>query len=112
MYVPSYFVSPHEFREFARKVGSDRFMAARERFEGGLSMDDRYMLGFLTEMARRHKVLVYSPNLSEEVGAKFGAFEVFNQMEELWDRAVQLFPGKQKAAALPYGGVNYPEINL
>jgi lactate racemase len=97
-------------QRFAREVGVERLLEIREELHGSLSDDERFMNQMLMEIARRHRVLVYSPNLPEGTGDALGCFEQFSDMGTLFKRARELAPEDAKAAIIPYGGITYARL--
>ncbi len=108
MFAGEPFLSPEETQRLARKVGTEKLIEIREKQQGPLSMDGKYMFQFLTEVARRHRILVYSQNLPGDTGECLGSFEFFSDLDKLMARADELAPGERKTAFIPYGGMNYP----
>ncbi|MEW6423770.1 MAG: nickel-dependent lactate racemase [Bacillota bacterium] len=86
---------------------TDEFVTLRENVVGVLDQDTRYMLEFLTEIARYHHVLVYGPNLPEELASGLGTLELFDRVDGLMKRAAEIAPERATVYSLPFGGATY-----
>ncbi|NLW07647.1 MAG: nickel-dependent lactate racemase [Clostridia bacterium] len=107
MTIPDYFLSPELTRIFAQECGTEKIVEIRSRFCAQMSMDDRYMLQFLTEMCRKHHILVYAPTIPPDTGSRLGTFELFDDINVLLERAAELVPEARVVYSLPHGGLSY-----
>ncbi|HOV79298.1 MAG TPA: nickel-dependent lactate racemase [Bacillota bacterium] len=111
MIIPKKYLSADETRLLARRIGTEAFVKEREKTAGiPTDMDDRYMQQFLCEIARRHRVLVYSPDLPPDTGERLGYFELFSDLSGLMERAAKLAP-EGTVLSSPLGGICYPRTN-
>lgn len=101
------FVKPGVLNLLARVCGTEKLVAVREQFSGAMDTGERFMNEMLTELNRRHRILVYAPDIPCDTGEKLGFFEVFDQLEDLMKRAVELVPAAERVYSLPQGGVTY-----
>ncbi|MGI6686588.1 MAG: nickel-dependent lactate racemase [Bacillota bacterium] len=107
MAIPEYFLPLDLMRAFAKECGTEKMVEIRGRYLKNMTMDDKYMLQFLTEMCRRHHILVYAPELPQDTGYKLGTFELFSDLNQLLKRGVELVPEAKVVYSFPYGGVSY-----
>ncbi|ATW24954.1 nickel-dependent lactate racemase [Candidatus Formimonas warabiya] len=107
MKIPEYFLPAAFMRTFAKECGTERMVDIREQFSQEMNLDEKYMLQFLTEMAKRHQVLVYAPAIPAETGTKLGVFELFSDIHDLLKRAIELMPEAKVVYSMPYGGISY-----
>lgn len=112
MVLPPRFRPLDETRRLARELGADGLVALREKAAGrSMDMDERYMNEFFGEMARRHLVLIYGPDLPPGVGELLGTFELFSDVDSLMARAGELKPSAETVISSPMGGVCYPILD-
>ncbi|MFX4262147.1 nickel-dependent lactate racemase [Pelotomaculum propionicicum] len=110
MAVPEKYLSLDETRLLAGRLGTEDFVAEREKSTGApMDLDEKYMQQFLCEIARRHRVLVYAPDLPPDTGERLGYFELFSDMRKLMKRAEGLKP-QGSVLSSPMGGICYPVL--
>jgi nickel-dependent lactate racemase len=110
MAIPEKFLSLAETRQRAGQLGTEVFVEEREKSTGApMDLDDKYMRQFLCEIARRHHVLVYAPDLPPDTGERLGYFELFADERKLMDRAKRLKP-EGTVLSSPMGGICYPVL--
>lgn len=110
MAIPEKYLSLDETRLLAGRLGTEVFVAEREKSTGKpMDLDDKYMQQFLCEIARRHRVLVFTPNLPPETGERLGYFELFADLDKLMKRAKSLKP-EGSILSSPMGGICYPVL--
>ncbi|MEL7565541.1 MAG: nickel-dependent lactate racemase [Dehalobacterium sp.] len=107
MTIPDYFLPLDLMRIFSQECGTEKIVEIRGRCRESMSMDDKYMLQFLTEMCKRQHILVYAPDILVDTGSKLGTFELFSEIDPLFNRATELVPEAKTVLAFPYGGVSY-----
>jgi nickel-dependent lactate racemase len=110
MAVPEKYFSVTETRLHACRLGTEGFVEEREKSTGTpMDLDEKYMQQYLCEIARRHQVLVYAPDLPPDTGERLGYFELFSDMQKLIDRAESLKPAGSVLSS-PMGGICYPVL--
>lgn len=108
MAIPEKYLSLAETRLLAGRLGAEVFVEEREKSTGApMDLDEKYMQQFLCEIARRHHVLVYAPDLPPDTGERLGYFELFADLRKLMDRAASLKP-EGSVLSSPMGGICYP----
>jgi hypothetical protein len=64
----------------------------------------------MLQIVRRNRILLYAPSLPQDLGKRFGTFELFDDIDALMTRARRFAPAKARVNSFPHGGVTYPVI--
>lgn len=107
MSMPPAFLPVHLAKLCLSACTAEEWVNLREKFTGRLDHDTRYMLEFLTEVARRRHVLVFCPRLPRELEESLGTIELFHNQDLLLERAKELAPKTASVCSLPFGGSTY-----
>ncbi|MGE5543123.1 MAG: nickel-dependent lactate racemase [Bacillota bacterium] len=109
MVIPEAYLPPETMRLFAVKCGTRDIVDLRERVTGWpADPDDKYMAQFLCEVFRRHRTLVYAPDIPGDTGERLGTFELYSSIDRLVARVAGLAPASASVMTMPLGGVCYP----
>ncbi len=111
MFIPPALWPLGKMRQYAAVHGAEELVRMRAELSGlHMDMDAVYMNEFMAEVARRHHVLIYAPDLPPDTGERLGAFELFSDLGSMLARAVELKP-TGVAVSSPLGGICYPAVH-
>lgn len=73
----------------------------------GMKSESRFFLYFAAKAILRNRIIIYSPNVSDEIIKKIPVFTPFKNINDLINYIESLYPGKRDVIIFPLGGVTY-----
>jgi len=106
--IPPRALSNRWLRRILRLLGPKRVLWFVDKVKKGAGVEERFMAHFSMQVARKLQLVVWSPNLPADTGARMGLFVQVGSPEQLLEVARRFAPPDATVHVFPHGGVTYP----
>lgn len=103
---------PHGLLRLILKIiGGRRVLWFIDRVRKGAGIEERFLAHFAMQLARNHRIFVYSRRLPADTGKKAGLFVQFATVEKMMNAARKCAPKNARVLIYPYAGATYPVVS-
>lgn len=89
-------------------LGRKRILQFIDRVKKDAGIEERFLLHFSMQIARKNRIFIYSEKLPPGTDKKLGFFRQFTDLDEMLKTAERFAPREAGVYLYPYGGVTYP----
>ena len=101
---------PHLYtllRLILKLLGKGRILGFIDRFKKRAGVEERFLMHFSMQIARKNHIFVYSDKLPRNTGKRIGLFRQFADLEEMLRQAERYAPKNARVYVFPHGGATY-----
>jgi len=89
-------------------LGRGRILGFIDRFKKSAAVEERFLVHFSMQIARKNHIFVYSEKLPQDTGRRIGLFKQFTDLGRMLKEAKRCAPRNARIYVFPHGGATYP----